>query len=97
MSATSDVTVTPEYTPNPNSMKFTTNRVLIEKRGKTFTKKQDAAGFPLFERILDEIGDGVQSIFCVNNFFTITQNGKLDWDDAIPRVEKAVQEHFAAK
>ncbi len=91
----SDVTITSEPTPNPSSMKFTLNKVLIEKRGKTFMKKQDAAGFPLFERLFDEVGVGIQSLFCVNNFFTITQNGQLDWDDAIPRIEQLVKEHFA--
>jgi hypothetical protein len=83
-----------EYTPNPNSLKFTVDRVLIEKRGKTFTKKQDAAGFPLFEKLFDAVGSGVQSIFCVNNFFTITQNGTLDWPSAMGKIEQVVTEHF---
>jgi hypothetical protein len=91
----SDVTVTAEYTPNPNSMKFTLDRVLLEKRGKTFTKKQDAQGFPLFEKVFDAVGEGILSIFCVNNFFTVTQDGRLHWDEVAPRVEKAVREHFA--
>ena len=85
------VTVSVEPTPNPMSMKFTTSRMIIEKRGKTFVNKAGAAGFPLFEKIFDAVGDGVQSIFCVNNFFTITQNGKMDWDAAIPKVEAIVK------
>ena len=91
-----DVSVSIEYTPNPNSLKFALSRPAFEKRGKTFTKKQDAAGFPLFERLFDEIGAGVASIFCVNNFFTITQNGSLDWDDAIPKIQQAVKETLSA-
>ena len=89
------VTLSVEPTPNPSSMKFTVSRVLIEKRGKTFSKKADAAGFPLFEKLFDAVGDGVQTIFCVNNFFTITQNGRLDWNEAIPKVEGVVKAHFA--
>jgi len=90
------VTISAEPTPNPMSMKFTVSRILIEKRGKTFSKKEDTAGFPLFEKIFDVVGEGVQSIFCVNNFFTITQNGKLDWNLGIPKIEAAVQAHFAS-
>jgi len=90
------VTVTSEPTPNPMSVKFTVNRMLIEKRGKTFSKKADAAGFPLFEKVFDAIGPGVQSIFCVNNFFTITQNGNLDWKDAVAKITAIVQGHFPA-
>jgi hypothetical protein len=90
------VIVNAEPTPNPMSMKFTVNRMLIEKRGKTFTKKADAAGLPLFEKIFDAVGDGIASIFCVNTFFTITQNGKIDWNSAIPKVEQVVKTHFAA-
>jgi hypothetical protein len=77
------------------SMKFTINRVVNpEKRGKTFAKKADCANFPLFERIFDVAGDGIQSIFCVNNFFTITQNGRLDWGQAMGKIEEIVQAHF---
>ena len=89
-------TVSTEPTPNPMSMKFTTNRMIVEKRGKTFAKKADAAGFPLFEKIFDAVGEGVQSIFCVNNFFTITQNGKIDWNKAIPTVEGIVKAHWTS-
>jgi hypothetical protein len=39
----------------------------------------------------------VASIFCVNNFFTITQNGSLDWDVAIPKIQQAVKETLSAK
>ncbi len=85
------VSVSVDPTPNPMSMKFTTSRTIIEKRGRTFAKKADAAGFPLFEKIFDAVGDGVQSIFCVNNFFTITQNGSMDWNTAIPKVEAIVK------
>jgi hypothetical protein len=90
------VTVSAEPTPNPMSLKFTLNRVIIEKRGKTFSKKADAQGFPMFEKIFDAVGDGVASIFCVNTFFTITQNGKLDWNVAVPQIEKIVKTHYAA-
>jgi hypothetical protein len=90
------VTVNAEPTPNPMSIKFTVNRMLIEKRGKTFTKKADAAGFPLFEKIFDTVGDGIASIFCVNTFFTITQNGQMDWNAAVPKIEQVVKAHFAS-
>jgi hypothetical protein len=90
----SDVTITPEYTPNPNAIRFKCNRTLNpEKRGKSFMKKQDAAGNPLFEQLWNDLGEGILSIYCVNDFFTITQNGKLDWNDAIPKVESAVKTH----
>ncbi len=91
------VVVTPEPTPNPMSVKFTVNRVVNpEKRGKTFTSKADCAAFPLFASIFEAIGDGIQSVFVVNNFFTITQNGKLDWGSAVPKIDSIVKAHFAA-
>jgi hypothetical protein len=90
----SDITVTPEYTPNPNAVRFTVNRTLNpEKRGKSFMKQQDTTGQPLFEKLWSDLGEGILSIYCVNNFFTITQNGKLDWGDAIPKIEQAVKAH----
>ncbi len=90
------VNVSAEPTPNPMSVKFTVNRMLIEKRGKTFMKKEDTAGFPLFEKIFDLVGEGIASIFCVNTFFTITQNGKIDWATAVPKIEQTVKSHFGS-
>jgi len=90
------VIVSAEPTPNPMSIKFTVNRMLIEKRGRTFNKKADAADLPLFEKIFDAVGDGIASIFCVNTFFTITQNGNIDWNVAVPKVEQVVKAHFGA-
>lgn len=91
------VTVVAEPTPNPMSVKFTVNRVVNpEKRGKTFTTKAACSGFPLFEKLWDAVGEGVQSMFVVNNFFTITQNGKLDWGSAVGKIESIVKSHFAA-
>ena len=90
------VTVSPEPTPNPMSVKFTVNRVVNpEKRGKTFNKKADCAGFPMFEKIFDAVGDGIASVFTVASFFTITQNGKLDWGTAVPKIESVVKAHYA--
>lgn len=91
------VTVVAEPTPNPMSLKFTVSQVVNpEKRGKTFNNKAACAGFPLFEKLFDAVGDGVQSIFVVNNFFTITQNGKLDWGTGVPKIEQVVKAHFAS-
>jgi hypothetical protein len=90
------VSISAEPTPNPMSLKFTLNRVIIEKRGRTFTKKADAQEFPLFEKIFDAVGEGIASIFCVNTFFTITQNGKIDWNVAVPKIEAIVKAHYAA-
>ncbi|MBI3725018.1 NifU N-terminal domain-containing protein, partial [bacterium] len=56
----------------------------------------DAAGFPMFEKIFDAVGAGVQTIFCVNNFFTITQNGSLDWQEAVEKITAIVQAHYAS-
>lgn len=91
------VTVQPEPTPNPMSVKFTVNRVVNpEKRGKTFSKKADCAGFPLFEKLFDACGEGIASVFTVNRFFTVTSNGKWSLQELVGKVVPLVEKHFAA-
>ena len=89
------VQVIADPTPNPNSMKFTLDRTVIEKGGQSFRSPQDAEQSPLARRLFAV--QGVQSLFLLNNFITVTREPDQDWDAIVPQVEAAIRDHYAAR
>jgi hypothetical protein len=78
-------------TPNPNSMKFTLNRILVEKGVLSFSRPEQAGGSAL-GRGLFAI-PGVKSVFMTGNFLSVGRDPSRDWQELIPRVEQVLREH----
>lgn len=87
------IQVESSYTPNPNSMKFTVNRTVLEKGTKTFSSKAVAAEHPLAKSLFDL--PGVQMVFFMGNFISVTRDPNSDWNVLAPAVEKKITEHYA--
>lgn len=87
------VDVTPEGTPNPNAVKFTLDRPATERRNETFREGSDPADSPLGARIFAL--DGVTNVFITSNFVSVNKESGVDWDELLPQVVEAIQEHFA--
>lgn len=85
-----NVSITP--TPNPNSMKITVDRTVIDSGSKTFDSESEAASNPLASALF-KIG-GVASVFMLNNFITVTKQPAADWKAMLPELEKTVRAHF---
>ena len=82
-----------EATPNPNSLKFSADRVLWEGRAQTFSSPDQALTFPLARRLL-ELG-GVKSVFFLRDFVTVTREAGASWEPIAPAVESLLREHLA--
>lgn len=78
-----------QETPNPQAGKFSVGRTLVEGRGRTFGSAGEA-GNPIAARLLAE--PGVESVFMVADFVTVTKSPDADWADLAPRVQKALRE-----
>lgn len=87
------VNVTVQPTPNPNSMKFTLDRKVIDSGSKTFASPQAAEGSPLARAIFAV--DGVSSVFLLNDFITVTKKTDTEWEKIGPEVLQAIQGHFS--
>lgn len=87
------VRVTVEPTPNPNSVKFTLDRQVTEGRGLTFRSPEEAGEHPLARALLEV--EGVQMVFLLNNFITVTRQPGADWSALVPRCREAIEQHFA--
>jgi hypothetical protein len=84
--------VTPEPTPNPNAVKFTLNRQVVEGRSQTFRAGSDPAESPLGARLFAL--DGVTNVFLVSNFVSVTKEDEADWNELVPLVIDELQAHF---
>ncbi|MBK6545178.1 MAG: NifU family protein [Saprospiraceae bacterium] len=68
-----------EQTPNPESLKFVSNKMLFQ--GIADFKKKDLAEVwsPLATKLYEE--HYVQSVYISNNFVTITKKPNVEWQD----------------
>jgi len=73
-------TVYMEMTPNPNTMKFVANRLIVAGdygcEYKTIEEAKDSS--KLAEQLFNF--PFVQNVFIIGNFVSITQNGTINWD-----------------
>ncbi len=70
-----------EANPNPNSMKFVANFMLIPEEGQSFDygSVADAESSPLAKQLFEF--DYVSRVFFMNNFITITKNDGIEWEE----------------
>ena len=83
-------TATPSPTPNPNAMKYDLDVNLAGSLN--LANAGAAAGNPFAEAVFAV--EGVQSLFGVNNFVTVTRKPGADWDVITAGVQKAAAEHL---
>lgn len=77
-------------TPNPNAMKFTLDVVLP---AEIDARAGDDPDDPFVAALLGL--DGVEAIFGVNDFVTVTRAADAEWEPIVCAVEDAVCEHLA--
>jgi Fe-S cluster biogenesis protein NfuA len=73
------VEVYAELTPNPDSMKFVTSRMLLNDGVAEYILKSEAADCPLAYQLFDFTG--IKRVFITSNFITVTKEGAVDWYD----------------
>lgn len=72
------VSIYTEATPNPDSLKFVMNKMLLTGRSVDFERGDEVAFAPLAEAIFNEYSF-VKGVFIMNNFVTVRKDGDIDW------------------
>lgn len=67
-----------EQTPNPESLKFVTNKVLLPNLLIDRRRGEDCTEFPLADGLFAKF-DWIEGVFMTNHFVTITKNSSQDW------------------
>jgi hypothetical protein len=83
-------TATPSPTPNPNAMKYDLD---VKLPGTLNLPNAAAAEGNPFAAAIFAV-EGVQSLFGVNTFVTVTRKAGADWDVITAGVQKAAAEHL---
>lgn len=90
MTAETIIDIYTEMTPNPESLKFVTDRHILPNFQLDFKTKELATGSEL-AKTLFEI-PFVNGVFIANNFVTITKKPEYDWFEITPELKDAVKQ-----
>ena len=82
-------------TPNPNAMKFTADRRLVEGKGSMSYYNAEQAGADAVATAVFGV-DGVDNVFMADDFLTVTKSSASDWDTLAPRVIAAMEQALGA-
>ncbi|MCE2772978.1 MAG: NifU family protein [Bacteroidetes bacterium] len=82
-----------ESTPNPATMKFVANRMLIaDAATANYTNAQETKGSPLAAKLLQF--PFVKGVFVSANYITISKSDSITWDDILLELREFIREHL---
>ncbi|MGI9174426.1 MAG: NifU N-terminal domain-containing protein [Rhodothermales bacterium] len=83
-------------TPNPNSLKITSDGLLfIEEGMESFGSAAEAAEHPLGRRLFAI--EGIANVFVLPAFLTLTKTPDTDWSEILPAAEETLSAYFAER
>ena len=88
--ATTPLEVYAEATPNPEALKFVTNRQLFTEQALDFRKPEDAEKAPLAQKLFEF--DFVDGVFLTNNFISVTKKEDYQWVELIPQIRDFIRD-----
>lgn len=88
------VIVYAECTPNPASMKFVANKLLIGNGTAEYTSAQAAKESPFVTRLFNF--PFVAGVFIAGNFITITKNNLVEWADITTELREFIKEYLSS-
>ncbi|MGH8702963.1 MAG: NifU N-terminal domain-containing protein, partial [Burkholderiales bacterium] len=79
-----------EPTPNPNAMKFILKEPLTWGISRSYENAEQAKDDPLASRLFDL--EHVTSVFYVDHWITVTQDGQADWQELMRKLAAPIRE-----
>lgn len=93
MSTQNPVYVSLEFTPNPNTLKYSVNRQLLQTRTTAnFAKPEDAEVSPLAKKIFGI--PGIRGVMIGKDFVTVTKTEDGDWDVVHKQTSQTLEDHL---
>jgi Fe-S cluster biogenesis protein NfuA len=94
MSTQTPVSISLEFTPNPNTLKYVVDRVLLDKGAANFaTAESAAAKSPLAQKLFAV--PGVAGVMIGKNFVTVTKGPEGDWESLNRGVNDTIYDHLS--
>mgnify|MGYP000341586105 CR=1 FL=1 len=82
-----------ESTPNPSTMKFVVNRMLLKGLSVDYTNINETTEAP-FAKALYSF-DFITAVFIKNNFVTIAKTDDKDWHEVIPEIREFIRAYLS--
>jgi Fe-S cluster biogenesis protein NfuA len=79
-----------EPTPNPNAMKFILREPLTWGISRSYENAEQAKDDPLASKLFDI--EHVTSVFYVDHWITVTQDGQADWQELMRQLAVPIRE-----
>ena len=92
--ANGNISISLEFTPNPNTLKFVVNQKFLDRGAANFTAVAQTEKAPLAKKLFEV--PGVQAVMVGTNFVTITKAPEGDWDVLAEQVPLAIENHLAS-
>lgn len=86
------ITIYAEKTPNPESMKFVANKMILANDSVDFRSKSNLENSPLATELFNF--EYVRGVFIMNNFVSITKEKSVEWHEVIPELKGFIQKYI---
>ena len=87
---TANIEISAEVTPNPNTLKFNVNKMLVETGSLNFTDREKAKGAYLPEELFKL--DNVLGVMVGTSFITVTKAPASNWKELVQPVTEKIKE-----
>jgi Fe-S cluster biogenesis protein NfuA len=88
------ISIYTEATPNPDSLKFVMNKMLLTGASVDFEKGDDVSYAPLAEALFSNF-DFIKGVFIMNNFVTIRKNPDIEWFEVKSAVSEFIKTYVS--
>ncbi|MFC4559282.1 NifU N-terminal domain-containing protein [Virgibacillus kekensis] len=83
-----------EATPNPNALKFTTDKLIFQGDASISVMPGDTSEHAILNDLMEV--DGVDNVFGYQNFITVNKGFDTEWDELQPKVIEVFDKHGLA-
>lgn len=80
-----------EATPNPNALKFTTDKLIFQGTNSISVMPGDTSEHEILNDLMKL--EGVDNVFGYQNFITVNKQFDIEWDALSPKVTETITKH----
>jgi Fe-S cluster biogenesis protein NfuA len=88
------ISIYTEATPNPDSLKFVLNKMLLSGRSVDFERGDDTSYAPLATAVFEQF-DFAQGVFIMNNFVSVRKQPDTEWFEVKSKISEFIKNYVA--
>ncbi|MFC3040638.1 NifU N-terminal domain-containing protein [Virgibacillus xinjiangensis] len=80
-----------EETPNPNALKFTTDKLIFQGDSSVSVMPGDTSEYEILNELMQL--NGVDNVFGYQNFITVNKQFDAEWEQLSPKVIEVIENY----